>query len=305
MTILADRQYTLDLFFKLENINIDDFISKDCIDIINRLAEQVGAPTYNKTPNFKKKNNYRIRRKEMDWTSLRNYKKTELVKEKDIIQQKILVIKDLLNKMTPQKSKKDLIIENINIIIKDKPEELENVALLIYEIASSNKFYSKMYAKLYKELTNKFEIMKKICFNHFSHFLNLFVNIEYVEAEEDYTKFCEINKINEKRRAMSLFFVNLMMEELIDVDLIIDLILSLQSKLLFFIDENNKKKVVEEISESLFLIICNGKKKLKEHNNVMWNEILKNLKNITKIKPRDKKSLTSKVIFQYYDIIEA
>ena len=305
MTILADRQYTIDLFFKLENINIDDFISKDCIDIINRLAEQVGAPTYNKTPNFKKKNNYRIRRKEMDWTSLRNYKKTELVKEKDIIQQKILVIKDLLNKMTPQKSKKDLIIENINIIIKDKPEELENVALLIYEIASSNKFYSKMYAKLYKELTNKFEIMKKICFNHFSHFLNLFENIEYVEAEEDYTKFCEINKINEKRRAMSLFFVNLMMEELIDVDLIIDLILSLQSKLLFFIDENNKKKVVEEISESLFLIICNGKKKLKEHNNVMWNEILKNLKNITKIKPRDKKSLTSKVIFQYYDIIEA
>ena len=305
MTILADRQYTLELFHKLENINIDEFISKECIDIINRLAEQVGAPTYNKTPNFKSKNNYRMRRREIDWTTLRNYKMTELVKEQDVIQQKILIIKDLLNKMTPHKSKKELIIENINIIIKDKPEEVENVALLIYEIASSNKFYSKMYAKLYKVLTNKFEIMKKICFNHFSHFLNLFENIEYIEAEEDYTKFCEINKINETRRAMSLFFVNLMMEELIDVDLIFDLIFSLQSKLLFFIDEDNKKKVVEEIAESLFLIICNGKKKLKEHNKEMWNKILKHLKHITALKPKDKKSLTSKVIFQYYDIIEA
>ena len=36
-------------------------------EMVNKLAAQVGAPTYNKTPNFKKKLSYRTKNKNMDW----------------------------------------------------------------------------------------------------------------------------------------------------------------------------------------------------------------------------------------------
>ena len=101
MPMLTDRQYTLVDFFNIADILVEDHLSQDTIDTINKLAAQVGAPTYNKTPNFKKKNNYsRMKRKDMDWGLLRSFKATEMKKETDAAKKKILRIKELLNKTT-------------------------------------------------------------------------------------------------------------------------------------------------------------------------------------------------------------
>ena len=40
--------------------------------------------------------------------------------------------------------------------------------------------------------------------------MSLFETIEYCDPKKNYDKFCDINKANEKRKAMSLFIVNLM-----------------------------------------------------------------------------------------------
>ena len=53
MVTLADRQYTLDDFEKL-TLNCDIHISVDIQKKIDYLTSKVGAPTYSKTPNFKK-----------------------------------------------------------------------------------------------------------------------------------------------------------------------------------------------------------------------------------------------------------
>ena len=73
--------------------------------------------------------------------------------------------------------------------------------------------------------------------------------------------------------------------------------------MLNLIDEENQKKVVEEISEAIFLMIEPGKVVLC-HFKEEWNEIMKTAKYITTLNSHEKPSLSSKVIFQNYDMIE-
>ena len=62
MTCLADRQYNLDDFQCIgRTIHPDGYIGSDIVDIINTLASHVGAPEYQRTPIFKKRDNHRDR----------------------------------------------------------------------------------------------------------------------------------------------------------------------------------------------------------------------------------------------------
>ena len=93
-----------------------------------------------------------------------------------------------------------------------------------FEIASTNRFYSKLYADLYADLISKFEIMREVFNNSFDKFLEMFTTIEYVDPNVDYDKFCKINSDNEKRKALSAFFVNLMINQIIPDEKIIILL---------------------------------------------------------------------------------
>ena len=52
----------------------------------------------------------------------------------------------------------------------------------------------------------------------------LFDNIEWCEPQKDYDRFCEINKANDSRRAVALFFVNLMKRDLVSKERIAELV---------------------------------------------------------------------------------
>ena len=77
-------KYTLDFF---ENNDFKYVLTQEIIDSINFLAKKVGAPTYIKTPNFKKKT-------KSNWESLRNFKITKL----EVKDAKLTEISQLLNK---------------------------------------------------------------------------------------------------------------------------------------------------------------------------------------------------------------
>ena len=67
--------YYLDDFKAIsEQIN-EISLSQEVVDMINNLAQLVGAPTYVKTPNFKQNGN-RSKKKSSDWGLLRNFKAT-------------------------------------------------------------------------------------------------------------------------------------------------------------------------------------------------------------------------------------
>ena len=57
-SILADRQYTLLQFRAREEAGNINELDIETIAKINKLAKRVGAPSYQKTPVFKRNNHY-------------------------------------------------------------------------------------------------------------------------------------------------------------------------------------------------------------------------------------------------------
>ena len=186
---------------------------------------------------------------------------------------------------------------------KNKYEsELVKIGESIFLIGSSNNFFSSLYSKLYKDLISKFPFMKAICMKNFDSFTFLFENIEYIKAEEDYDKFCEINKNNKKRRALSQFFINLMLLDIISINLMIKLINTLIKKQESHLENKSDKNIVNEISENIFILITLGQLSLK--TNEKWDSIYNYSVKIANLKANAFPGLSNKTIFKFMDIIE-
>ena len=185
-------------------------------------------------------------------------------------------------------------------------EEILRFGTSIFEIASTNRFYSKLYADLYAELISNFDIMREVFYNSFDTFLEMFNKIEYIDPAVDYDKFCKINKDNEKRKALSAFFVNLMMNKVISEEQIVILLKNLLTQIHSFISIENKKNEVDELTENIAILY---KKDIFQNNKYLDCQvggvlIPQLIVKFANSKSKDYLSLTNKSIFKFMDIID-
>jgi len=285
---MATKVYTLD---EINKISIDNItLPNETHVMIDILSNSVGANTYSKTPVFVKKKE--IKRKE----PIATLKKTEMVVNEGI-DKTISELRSLLNKLTNINYEKIIpkIQKNIQLIIDTNDEtHINKICNFIFDTASSNKFYSEIYATLYGSIISEYNILKNILDNNINTYLELFENIELVDPNEDYDRFCKVNVINEKRKATSLFITNLMKNETIDVDIVLNMLSKLHTLLENNLDSDNKK-VVEEIIENIYLIVTTGMKKIKD-NLCDFEDKFNTM--------RDKPGLSNKAMFKYMDLID-
>jgi hypothetical protein len=299
------------------------------LSIISELSKQVGSPDYVKTPVFQKRENImktensekeNFKRKknnkhmevinDADWEVLRTFQSTK-IEEKKGIDAHIDTIRTYLNKLS-DKNYIDIcskIIETIDTIFSDNKntEDLVRVSSIIFEIASTNRFYSKIYADLYSQLITKYEIMKTTFEENLEKFIALFNTIEYVEPNVDYDKFCENNKTNEKRKSLASFYVNLMANGIITEEKIKTITRNLLAQIYKFIDLTNKKNEVDELTENVAILY---KKELYENDDgedyekINGHTISEIIDIISNSKVKHHESLTNKTIFKFMDMIE-
>jgi hypothetical protein len=200
------------------------------------------------------------------------------------------------------------IIEIIdNLIVDITPEDMVRVSSIIFEIASTNRFYSKMYADLYSELSTKYDTLKNTFENNFKKFVDLFNIIEYVDPKVNYDKFCEINKSNEKRKALASFYLNLMNNGIIDKLQIMLITRNLLEQIYRFISIDDKKNEVDELIETIAILY---KKDIYDDDEGEYYEqidgftINEVIEKIAKSKVKDYKSLTNKALFKFMDLID-
>jgi hypothetical protein len=306
-------RYTIDDF---KNYMFDECLfklSSETMAIIQAIADQVGDPEYVKTPQFPKRDNGKKNgMMDENWKSVRHapIAATVIVK-KEGIYASIDAVRKFLNKMTDKTydATKQNILDELKKIVGDVSEvdeelltELNKIGNAIFAIASGNSFYSEMYAKLYKELMNEFPFMEQIFKKNFDEFNLVFKTVEYVDPETDYDKFCDINKINEKRRSLSLFYINLMKNDAIEKDKVVEIMMDLQKYMNQLMTEKDNKNVVEELSEVVYIMITKGHSFLKKH--AKWGDIKKELVAVSKLKVKDRVSLSNKTIFKYMDMID-
>ena len=308
-TIVVLPKYDLDNIDGIINEGFEYTLPTDTIALISLLSEQVGAPSYVRTPIFNKKDVKRKRKNQeisdADWDAIRNFQKTVLEK-KEGIDQYINSIRKCLNKLTDNtyNNYSKEIIEIIDeLILNECSEDDKNqIGEAIFNIASGNAFYSELYALLFKALIQKFDFMEKIFQKNFSKYLSLFTDIKYCSPDDDYDAFCDNNDMNDKRKATSLFYVNLMKVGILDDETIIKIIIDFQDKLKAYSIEEDKVNECEEISENIFILIQNSCECLNIHES--WSKIHENITYITSLSDNSVPSINNKIIFKQMDLLD-
>ena len=243
---------------------------------------------------------------EGEWETIRTFQTTK-IEDREGIEYEIDNIRSYLNKIT-DKNFTDFcskIMELIDGVITRTSEDIKQVSLAIFDIASTNRFYSKIYADLYTEIINKYDVMKGSFEESLSNFSELFNVIEYVDPKVDYDRFCKINKDNEKRKALGAFFINLSINGVIPLVTVQNITRTLLFQIYKYISEENKKNEVDELTENVALFY----KKEFYDNNVNYEliegyTITEIIERIAISKVKDYKSLTNKTIFKFMDMID-
>ena len=262
-------------------------------------------------------------KKDLDWDTLRKdivFKPTVL-ENKEGYEKIINEIRICLNKLTDKNyvKQRDEIFEHIRgILLLDDDlsrEGFKRVANALFDIASTNKFFSKIYAQIYSELMIEFSIFGEIVCEFLGQFVDKIINIHYVDPDKDYDGYCLYVKSQDSRRAISGFMIHLALlmnhnnlekngfgkEELWKE--IKRILMELSMKLELYIGEIGKLNEVEEIVEILFLLSTAGGKTLVV-GIILGDEIKQIWRNLSTKKVKENPSWSSRAMFKIGDLVK-
>jgi hypothetical protein len=219
------------------------------------------------------------------------------------------LIRSYLNKITDRTfaDMKSNIIGLLDKLIEENSisqADIMRISSYLFEFASTNRYFSKLYADLYTELVNKYECMKQTLDESFHSFLELFINIEYVDPDVNYDEFCRINKVNEKRKALSAFFINLSANNLLSHDKLVDLTHKMILRVVEYIPMSDKKAHVDEYTENIAILFNKGEYAKVTDKFIDGKTITEIIKMLATSKPKTYPGLSSKCIFKYMDLVD-
>ena len=307
--------YPLEEFYRVLNDGFEYKISKDVFDTISVLSMKVGAPDYIKTPVFKKhdmKPKHHNKKKESHDINNNNNNNNNInnnnnnnnnnklftvtkMDTKTGIMAEFDCVRSFINKLT-DKNYNEMSIKITDtikkMVIEHENSQLLSIGSIIFDIASSNRYYSKIYAQLYAELHKQFDFIQ---FNEETILEKIRIDILYVDPNENYDKFCQNNKLHEKRKALVSFYVNLMNYHVVEKSSITQLTHYFLEKVVLYIDMDNKKNEVDEITDLIALLY-------KKEYYTNTDHIHTILSSLSKRKVKETKSLTTKSLFVYMDL---
>ena len=210
------------------------------------------------------------------------------------------------------------IMSTLDSISTENRDEFARITDLLFEIASNNRYCSKLYCDMFSELITTYASMRNAFdFNVVAaKFLLLFENIEDVDPSVDYQKFIDMNTNSEKRKSSSSFFINLMTNNIVSKGQIFQLLFTLVSKVVTNISSEGKVKEIDELTENIVILLQKDLFALAKDNkdtahlirNPLSNTDVVPIMNVVKMlsqcKPRQYPSLTNKSIFKFMDVMD-
>lgn len=340
------NKYSLNAFREITFHGFDFTIPESTVNLINELASQVGSQTFVRNTVFQKKEhaegvvfgqstfklgsgsgggsgggkkrrgNRSMEISNDDWETLRTFQATKIL-EKSGVDAHIDSLRSLLNKITDKTflDIRENIILKMDEIVNDADfnEETGNkVSAGFYDIAANNKFFSKVYADLYAEITMKYIFMKKLFSSKFNSFIEEFKNITIVDPKVNYDLWCDSNKENERRRANTQFFMNLAVNGFIPKNSVITILKELLEIVMGMINQTDKKNEVDEITENIAILykkdvidaVLSDPDVDEEDYEISGDSIVDTVTILARSKAKDFKSLSNKSIFKFMDLVE-
>jgi hypothetical protein len=243
-----------------------------------------------------------------DWELLKSYKPTAKItpQEKDKL---FFEMKGILNKISDKnyESQTKLILEMLARNMEK--EDFERITELVFNVASSNKFYAALYANLFCVLLEEYPVFKSMLEREMTRLVEGFATMEFVDPNEDYDKFCEMNLENEGRKSLCILVAHLMKKKIVTIQQVCCLITKIEELLLMTLEKENHKDVAFEMTEAIFALNSEGSAFIKENivneneeTKSLWENVLAFEKEMIKRKPRSMPSFDNKILFKWMDI---
>lgn len=242
-----------------------------------------------------------------------NFKAT-VMKKYEGFEKTLASIRTNLQKLTEnnfEKLKLELQEYITQILTSDVKEEIYRMCETIISEFSKSQSFSNTMAKLYSELLNEYNN------EELSDMLNIFIKsyddiitnikssdgIDHQASQEAYDEFCANNDKNRLRQSMGLFMINIMKHNIIEKDYVLNILNYCQDMLFKAIYEKDKKSVVDELTENIYILIVNSKDDVNHLKD--WDNIIEKVKTLTKLSVKDCLSLTSRSKFKHMDILDS
>jgi hypothetical protein len=190
-------------------------------------------------------------------------KATVIVKK----QSEISKVINLLNKVTEktyEKLKKE-IVEIVRSV--EKKEDLDKISHTIFNIASSNLFYSVLFSNLYCELVTVNKIFYDIYQEHYEIFFADLSRLTYVDPNLDYDRYCDYVKEIDRLDSNLTFFIQLMKKNIGNMDQVADLCMLIETKIIGLLEEEGKD-LCEKMLSSVAIILRETADFLAFHKNL-------------------------------------
>jgi len=247
---------------------------------------------------------------EEDWESVRNFKVTKIEK-KEGIEKKINEIRIALNKISEKNKieQTEKIIDLINIVFESNDnvdENMEKIVKFVFDTASSNAFFSEVYAELYRNIIVKFNQFQSKIDDIVINFKKSFNEINPIDPNDDYDAYCDFIKTNDKRKAMTTFMCNLTKYDILESNKLYLIITYIIDNIREHSTKDNDSSIVEELCDNLYILITTVYE-LYRNDTLFNDEVIEQLNEISLYRKTDKnkyKSMTSRASFKVMDIIE-
>lgn len=244
-----------------------------------------------------------------DWKSVRvAFKPTKISSPKDDAEKNINEIRTYLNKLSTKnyQEQKQLILNFIKSNISPTKDGLTPIANFVFDVASVNKFYSELYADLYKEMIDSFDVFEELLSEFILGYKSSTSIMEYKDANKDYDGYCKYVKENDKRKAIAAFLVMLTNKQVLTTEIYKDILCYFHEAFMTNIREENKNNESDELSEILFILLSTIQLSLLDRSNIELQKVFETIQDISKFSIKDKTypSLTSRAIFKHLDIVD-
>lgn len=309
---MVAQRYTLEDFTTIAFAGFEYKLPNTVLTIVNKLNAEFGV-TLPPPPEIVDRKPRPVNRRyrsakqgkyeDENWEKMREFKTTKLEK-KEGVEKQLNDIRIALNKISTKNydTQRDLIFQTMRDIVEQDEDSGKKVSAAVIETASTNKFYSGMYAILFKELLAEFSAFRETLDELVPNYLDQLTLIQNVGADADYDQVSENNKKNDRRKSISTFIVNLMKENVFEISTITGILLHMLNMVSLNINDESKNYHVDELTENIFILTTTSLPKLLDATS--WPMIHENIMKLSKHKPKDCPGISSRAIFKYMDILD-
>ena len=299
-------KYSLVEIYDIKN-NMESYEpASETNNIISELVKLLNVNIQTKPKSIKRDKNRNLI--ESQWVKKEPFKATVIEKSAGI-EELLDNLRGILNKLTTSNMEQhqEHIVKIINDIVNADIEETDTdkytkIMNCFFKIVINNRFYSEVYVELFIFILNNFILFEEYRNYFVDQYKDLMDEFEYVDPNDDYNKYCEINKLNENRKAILTFIIYSIKKELTSFNIINDILDYYFDKIESTKQQFSEVQINEEIVENIFVIFSDGKDILL--NEVSRYVLISKVKDLITTKISMNKGFSNRMKFKCMDIMD-